>query len=221
MLAPASPSRDDQAPSRAKPIRLLLASSNPGKLNEFRALAASAPGPVSLDLQLLPNFSGLPPFQESAPTFAENAAGKALHYSRFAALPVLADDSGLVVDALGDEPGVHSARYAGPNASSADCIAKLLAAIQAGRSRDRRARFVCVLALALRGRMLAVLSGAVEGEVLPAPRGAGGFGYDPVFFFGPAGKSFAEISAAEKNLYSHRAQAFRGLAEFLASSPVL
>ena len=203
------------------PVSLFLASSNPGKLNEFRALAALARGSAPLDLRLLPNFSTLPPFEESAPTFAENAAGKALHYSRFAALPVLADDSGLVVDALDGEPGVYSARYAGPNASSADCIAKLLAAMQARRSPDRRARFVCVLALALRGRMIAVFSGAVEGEILPAPRGEGGFGYDSAFFFGPAGKSFAEISAAEKNRYSHRAKAFRGLAEFLASASVL
>lgn len=215
MLAPASYS------SRAEPVRLLLASSNPGKLDEFRALAATAPGPLPLDLQLLPNFPALPPFDESAPTFAENAAGKALHYSRFAALPVLADDSGLVVDALGGEPGVYSARYAGPHASSADCIAKLLAQMQPGRASDRRARFVCVLALARRGRTIAVFSGAVEGEILPAPRGTGGFGYDPVFFFGPAGKSFAELSAADKNLVSHRAKAFRSLAEFLASSPVL
>jgi XTP/dITP diphosphohydrolase len=216
-----APASNDQAPSCAEPVRLFLASSNPSKLNEFRALAAGAPGLVPLDLQLLPNFSDLPPFAESAPTFAENAAGKALHYSRFAGLPVLADDSGLVVDALGGQPGVHSARYAGPNASSPERIAKLLAEMRAGRSPDRRARFVCVLALANRGRMLAVFSGAVEGEILPAPRGAGGFGYDPVFFFGPAGKSFAEISAAEKNRHSHRAKAFRSLAEFLASSPVL
>ncbi|HEY3789368.1 MAG TPA: non-canonical purine NTP pyrophosphatase, partial [Urbifossiella sp.] len=108
-------------------------------MKEFRALAATAPGPALLDLQLLPNFSALPPFDESAPTFAENAAGKALHYSRFSALPVLADDSGLVVDALGGEPGVYSARYAGPHASSADCIAKLFAQMEARRAQDRRA----------------------------------------------------------------------------------
>lgn len=217
MLAPASRSSS----AEREPLRLFLASSNAGKLKEFRALAATAPGPALLDLQLLPNFSALPPFDESAPTFAENAAGKALHYSRFAALPVLADDSGLVVDALGGEPGVYSARYAGPHASSADCIAKLLAQMEARRAQDRRARFVCVLALALRGRTISVFSGAVEGEILPAPHGVGGFGYDPVFFFGPAGKSFAEISAAGKNLVSHRAKAFRSFAEFLASSPVL
>lgn len=215
MLAPASDA------SRAQPVCLFLASSNAGKLNEFRALAAGTSPAVHIDLQLLPSFSAITPFDESAPTFAENAAGKALYYSRFAALPVLADDSGLVVDALGGEPGVYSARYAGPHASSADCIAKLLAEMQTRRARNRRARFICVLALARAGRMIAVFSGAVEGEILPAPRGQEGFGYDPIFSFGSSGKSFAEISPAEKNLHSHRAKAFRGLAEFLASSPVL
>lgn len=206
---------------RAEPVRLFLASSNPGKLNEFRALAAATARAVPIDLDLLPNFSAIAPFEEAAPTFAENAAGKALYYSRFAALPVLADDSGLVVDALGGEPGVYSARYAGPHASSADCMAKLLAEMKARNAKDRRARFICVLALARSGRMIAVFSGAVEGEILPAPRGEGGFGYDPIFLFGPAGKSFAEIPAAEKNLHSHRAKAFRSLTEFLTSSPVL
>ena len=219
MPAPASD------PSPGQPVRLFLASSNAGKLNEFRALAAdtipAVHSAVRIDLELLPNFSAITPFEEAAPTFAENAAGKALYYSRFAALPVLADDSGLVVDALGGEPGVYSARYAGPHASSADCMAKLLAQIKARASKDRRARFICVLALARAGRMIAVFSGAVEGEILPAPRGEDGFGYDPIFFFGPAGKSFAEISPAEKNRYSHRAKAFRSFTEFLASSPVL
>ncbi len=202
-------------------IRLFLASTNSGKLNEFRALAASYTSRLTLDLQLLPNFSALPTFEESAPTFAENAAGKALHYSRLADLPVIADDSGLVVDALGGAPGVYSARYAGPNASSEERIAKLLAEMQASGSDNRRARFICVLALAIRRRMSAVFSAAVEGTILQIPRGAGGFGYDPVFAYGRTGKSFAEISAEEKNRHSHRAKAFRALANFLASSPVL
>jgi XTP/dITP diphosphohydrolase len=208
-------------PLRSKAIRLFLASSNSGKLNEFRALAMSSASGLSLDLQLLPNFSELPAFEESAPTFAENAAGKALHYSRFADLPVIADDSGLVADALGGAPGVYSARYAGPDASSDERIAKLLTEMQASGSKDRRARFVCILAVAIRGRMVAVFSAAVEGEILQSTRGVSGFGYDPVFFFAPIGKSFAEISAEEKNCYSHRAKAFRALADFLASSRVV
>jgi XTP/dITP diphosphohydrolase len=202
-------------------VCLYLASSNAGKLQEFRALAANAAAMISLDLQLLPNFAALPGFEESAPTFGENAAGKALHYSRFSDLPVFADDSGLIVDALGGAPGVQSARYAGPGASSAQRMEKLQAEMGARGAKDRRARFVCVIALAVRGRVVAVFSDAVEGEILENPRGTGGFGYDPIFFFRTAGKSFAEMPADEKNRYSHRAKAFRKLVDFLASSPVL
>jgi XTP/dITP diphosphohydrolase len=202
-------------------IRLFLASSNLSKLKEFRALAAPTPGTVLLDLQLLPNFSGLPAFEESSPTFSENAAGKVLYYSQFSSLPVIADDSGLVVDALGGAPGVHSARYAGQNASSEERIQKLLAEMRGCGLKTRRARFVCVIALAHLGRVVAVFSDAVEGEILESPRGTGGFGYDPIFFFGPVGKSFAEMSTDEKDRYSHRAKAFRKLVDFLSSSSVL
>jgi XTP/dITP diphosphohydrolase len=207
--------------SRGAAAGLFLASSNAGKLKEFRALAANAAAKVSHELQLLPNFSELPAFEESAPTFGENAAGKALHYSRCSGLPVIADDSGLAVNALDGAPGVRSARYAGPDASSAERVEKLLAEMRARGSKDRRARFVCVIALAVPGRVVAVFSDEVAGEILEKPRGTGGFGYDPVFFFGPAGKSFSEMSTDEKNRYSHRAKAFRKLADFLASSPVL
>lgn len=213
--------KGEKAFASALTIRLFLASSNPGKLNEFRALAAEQAAALSFDLRVLPDFSRLPAFGESAPTFAENAAGKALHYSRFSVLPVMADDSGLVVDALGGAPGVRSARYAGPSASSAERISKLLSELRARGSGDRRARFVCVIALAAHGHMVAVLSDSVEGTILESPRGAGGFGYDPVFYFGPAAKSFAEMPPEKKNRYSHRAKAFGKLAHFLASSPVL
>jgi len=213
--------KNQERSASATAVRLFLASSNPGKLNEFRALASKIAGAASLDLQPLPNFSELPAFEESAPTFSENAAGKALHYSRFSDLPVMADDSGLVVDALGGAPGVRSARYAGPNASSAARIAKLLAEMRQCGAKDRRARFVCVIALAMRGRVAAVFSESVEGEILENVRGSGGFGYDPVFYFSPAAKSFAEMSSEEKNRYSHRAKAFRKLADFLATSRVL
>lgn len=213
--------KSEETSARSAAIRLFLASSNPSKLKEFRVLAAAASGSVSLDLQPLPNLSELPDFEESAPLFSENAAGKALHYSRFSDLPVIADDSGLVVDALDGAPGVRSARYAGPNASSAKRIEKLLAEMRARGSKDRRARFVCVIALGVPGRIVAIFSDAVEGEILESPRGTGGFGYDPVFFFGAAGKTFAEMSADEKNRYSHRAKAFRKLADFLATSPML
>jgi XTP/dITP diphosphohydrolase len=180
-------------------------------------MAAQRTSSPAVELDLLPNFSQLPAFEESAPTFAENAAGKALHYSRYAKLPVLADDSGLVVDALGGAPGVQSARYAGAKASDADRVAKLLAELKATGSRDRRARFVCVLALARQGKMLAVFSDAAEGEIADAPRGPGGFGYDPVFLVPALGQTFSEISSDSKNACSHRGKAFRKLLAFLES----
>ncbi len=189
---------------------LLLATSNPGKVREYQLLAAEH----HLRLLSMPGWDTLPAFEESAPSFAENAAGKALHYSQFVPGPVLAEDSGLVVPALGGAPGPRSARYAGPAADDAERIRKLLAELQG--SGDRRARFVCVLALAERGELRALISDAVEGELLEAPRGESGFGYDPIFFYPPLGKTFAELSTEEKNRYSHRGRAFRKLVKFLA-----
>jgi XTP/dITP diphosphohydrolase len=202
-------------------LRLLLASSNAGKLREFRELASENASLVTLHVDSLPNFSQLPAFDESAPTFAENAAGKALHYSRYTDLPIFADDSGLVVDALGGAPGVHSARYAGPGASDAERVAKLLAELRAAGTTNRQARFVCVLALARQRQILGVFSEAVEGAIAEAPRGAEGFGYDPVFLMPALGKTFAEIPGRLKNSYSHRGKAFRKLSVFLASNPRL
>jgi len=199
------------------PVKLLLATSNPGKLREYQALATGEPHGRAIELAIVPGFERLPRFDESAPTFAENAAGKALHYSRFAELPVVADDSGLVVPALSGAPGVQSARYAGPGASDADRVRKLLEELRSEGVSDRRARFVCVMALAERGRVLAVFSDSASGELLDAPRGTQGFGYDPIFFFPALGKSFAQISREEKNRYSHRGKAFRKLLEFLNS----
>ena len=197
----------------AAPLRLLLASSNPGKLREYRALAEGS----ALALGLIPNFRELPPFDESAPTFAENAAGKALHYSRFAGEMILADDSGLVVPALGGAPGVHSARYAGPDATDADCMRKLLREMEGREGDERHARFVCVIAIARQGSVLAVVSDFVEGLLEKSSRGANGFGYDPVFLFPELGRTFAEASPEEKNRHSHRARAFRKLRNLLAA----
>jgi XTP/dITP diphosphohydrolase len=167
-------------------------------------------------VELLPGFSELPGFEEHAPTFAENAAGKALHYSRLQDGLVFADDSGLVVPALGGAPGVLSARYAGPNASSAERNAKLLRGLLRENGRERSAYFVCAIALAERGRPKAIVTARVDGEILEAPRGEGGFGYDPLFLVPALGKGFAEISAEEKNEYSHRGRAFRKLLAFLS-----
>jgi XTP/dITP diphosphohydrolase len=204
-------------PAQGKPIQLVVASSNEGKLREYRALAASAS--ASVELVLIPNFDALPRFDEAANTFAENAVGKALHYSRFSEGLVIADDSGLVVPVLGGAPGVHSARYAGPGASDADRIQKLLDDMRGKKDKDRRARFVCIIALAERGNARGVFSASAEGELLDTPRGAGGFGYDPIFFFPVLGKTFAEISREEKSRHSHRGKAFRKALDFLVSAP--
>lgn len=192
--------------------KLLVASSNRGKIAEFRELAAHSR--LAFAVEPVPGFDQIPAFDESAPTFAENAAGKAQHYSRGISDLVLADDSGLVVPALGGEPGVRSSRYAGPECDPAKNIAKLLAAL-ATTPLDRAALFICVLALARAARVVAVFSAEVHGAILDAPRGSGGFGYDPVFYFEPAGKSFAELPPAEKNRVSHRGRAFDKLAAFL------
>jgi len=198
-------------------VKLFLASSNAGKLGEFRALArTSAPGGADVldaraEIELLPGFDSLPSFPEDAPTFAENAVGKALHYSRFAEGLVFADDSGLVVPALGGAPGVYSARYAGANATSAGRIAKLLGELRGRVDVERAAYFVCAIALANRGRAIAIVTARVHGEILESPRGGGGFGYDPVFYFPALKKTFAELLPQEKNQISHRGKAFRKL----------
>ena len=166
-------------------------------------------------MELLPGFEALPPFEETAPTFAENAAGKALHYSRFCEGPVFADDSGLVVPALDGAPGVLSARYAGPGASSAERNAKLLGELRGKSGRERAAYFVCAIALAERGRAKAIVTARVDGKILEAPRGDRGFGYDPVFYVPALRKGFAEISAEDKNEHSHRGRAFRKLLAYL------
>jgi len=190
-----------------------VASSNQGKLREYRALAE--PAGASVDLALIADFDSLPVFEEIWPTFAENAAGKALHYSRFAPGIVIADDSGLVVPALGGAPGVQSARYAGPGASDADRIRKLLGEMRGKKGEDRRARFVCVVAVAESGEMRGLFSASAEGILLEEARGQGGFGYDPIFFFPALGKTYAEISREEKNLHSHRGKAFHKALNFL------
>jgi XTP/dITP diphosphohydrolase len=187
--------------------RIFLASSNPGKLHEFRAIAVNQ----SVSLELLPGFDAFPPFEESAPTFAENAVGKALHCGRAVNGLLLADDSGLAVDALDGGPGIHSARYAGPRASNTERISKLFHEMRGVPRGRRSAKFICVLALAEHGRVKAVISADIAGEITEEPRGAGGFGYDPIFSIPQLGRTFAELPADEKNQWSHRGRAFRKL----------
>lgn len=195
-------------------VRLFLASSNTGKLHEYQELTAGHP----VELASLPGLETLPRFEEAAPTFAENAAGKALHYSRLARELVVADDSGLVVPVLGGAPGVHSARYAGAGASDADRVQKLLEALEGKSASEQRAKFVCVIALAQQGRALAVVSDSVEGRLTDAPRGSDGFGYDPIFLYEPLGRTFAAMPREEKNRHSHRGKAFRKLLAVLEAS---
>jgi len=197
-------------------MRLLLASSNPGKLREYVELARGS----GVTIELLPRFGEFPSFEESAPTFAENSAGKALHYSRFTDEAVLADDSGLVVDGLGGAPGVFSARYAGPGASDADRVQKLLREMRGKVGAERRARFVCVTAVARAGRAIAVVSDLARGVITDEPRGAGGFGYDPVFLFEELGRTYAELAPDDKNAYSHRGKSFSKLLYMLSPGNV-
>ena len=201
------------------PVKIYFASSNTGKLAEFRALAESDAGRDSSStifrVELLPDFELLAPFEENAPTFGENALGKALYYSQLSNGIVFADDSGLVVPALAGAPGVHSARYAGPEASSADRINKLLRELAGKSQQGRAAHFCCVVAVVRQRQPIAVISNLADGEILEASRGTGGFGYDPIFYLPELGKTFAELTPDEKNLESHRGKAFRRVLSFL------
>jgi XTP/dITP diphosphohydrolase len=191
-------------------MQLYLASSNPGKLAEFKGMVGSRP---ALTLGLLPDFSSFPAFDEKAPTFSENAAGKALHYSQFTDVRIVADDSGLVVPALGGIPGVRSARYAGPDATDRERYKKLLVEMRDLTGPERRAHFVCAIAVAQNMRPIAVITARVDGQVLESPRGENGFGYDPIFEVIELRKTFAELSADQKNDIGHRGKAFRRLLE--------
>jgi XTP/dITP diphosphohydrolase len=193
-------------------VTLVVATGNPGKLREFEAALARA-GVAVLGLSALLDPT---PIEERGTTFLENATAKAEGYSRRTELPVLADDSGLEVDALEGRPGVLSARFGGPHLSdAARCRAVLKGLIDVSEER-RTARFRCALALARAGRTLSTYEGSVEGRILRELRGTGGFGYDPIFFLPGAGRTFSELSAAEKEAVSHRGRALAGLARALA-----
>ena len=196
---------------------ILLATSNAGKLRDFAGAAA----PFGIAIATIPNFSSLPEVIEDGTTFEENARKKAEFYSL--AVPgelVLADDSGLEIDALSGAPGVHSARYAADEPHAAECNTddeanntKVLRELRRVPEHKRTARFICVIAVARDGQTLRTFRGAADGVILEAPRGQNGFGYDPLFYFPQIGKTFAQLSAQEKAQYSHRGAAFR---EFLS-----
>jgi XTP/dITP diphosphohydrolase len=186
--------------------RIWCATTNPGKLREFR-LGGSKAG---FDVEPLPEMAAP---DETGSTFIENATIKALYYSKFVLEPVLVDDSGLAIDALGGSPGVWSARYAGPDADDA-ANNRLVLERMTGQS-NRRARFVSVIALAEAGKLLATFEGVIEGELLGDPRGSGGFGYDPLFFYPPFNCTLAEASPEQKLQVSHRGQALAKLFTYL------
>ncbi|MGO9271966.1 MAG: RdgB/HAM1 family non-canonical purine NTP pyrophosphatase [Terriglobia bacterium] len=186
---------------------LYLASTNSGKLREFRE-AASRRG---ITVEALPGIAGMAPCVEDGATFEENACQKARYYSTLAPGLVFADDSGICADALGGGPGIYSARFAGPGASDEANNAKLIESLAPFTAGQRAAHYVCVIALAEAGRIAAVTEGRADGVILAAPRGAGGFGYDPFFLFPALGLTFAELSPESKFGVSHRGEAFRKL----------
>jgi XTP/dITP diphosphohydrolase len=198
--------------------RVLVATSNPGKIRDFTGAAAH----FGIEIAGIPNFASLPTVVEDGATFEANARKKAESYSAF--MPgeiVIADDSGLEVDALGGAPGVHSARYAAdePHLAEANTDdqannAKLIREIKRVAPNQRTGRFVCWIAAARDGQTLEVFEGKAEGIIQDRPKGSNGFGYDPLFYFPQIGKTFAELSPEEKAKYSHRAAAFRKFLEW-------
>jgi XTP/dITP diphosphohydrolase len=186
-----------------------LCSSNKRKLKEL-SLAAEGSG---LEVLSLPQLREIPPPEETGSTFEENASEKALYYSQFTSEVVVADDSGLEVDALHGAPGVFSARFAGPDVQDHENNALLLELMR--EEEKRKARFVCAIVAAQAGKRLFTAQGEVEGEILRAPQGLNGFGYDPLFFYPPLGRSFAELTPDEKLGVSHRGKAMAALLHFL------
>lgn len=199
--------------------RILIATSNPGKLRDFAGAAVED----GLEVAGLPNFGSLPLVVEDGLTFEANARKKAEAYSRYAPGEiVVADDSGLEIDALHGAPGVHSARYAAHEPHNAHANthddannARVLRELKGIPTQKRGGRFICMLAAARDGKTLATFRGAANGVILEAPRGSNGFGYDPLFYFPQIEKTFAQLTAEEKAVYSHRGAAFRQLLKWL------
>jgi XTP/dITP diphosphohydrolase len=192
-------------------VKIYCATGNAGKLREFR-LAGELLG---IDVEPLADLKSMEAPEEDGATFEENARLKAVYYSRFAPGLLFADDSGLEVDALGGEPGVRSARYAGLKATDQDNNRLLLERL--GDNPNRTGRFVCVIALAEGGEVGRTFRGEVEGEILREPRGPGGFGYDPLFYYPPFGCTFGEVEGSRKFDVSHRGKALRYLASTLTA----
>jgi XTP/dITP diphosphohydrolase len=191
--------------------RAVLATSNPNKVREIRVLLDG----VDLEVVGLEQFPGIEAPEETGTTFEENAALKARYYAAATGLPAIAEDSGLEVDALDGQPGVASARFAGADSSYAEKFARLYAMLDQAGGRDSAARFVCAVALADGDEIRFAARGTVEGRIAAEPSGAHGFGYDPIFFYPPEGRTLADVSDATKRAVSHRGAAFRALRAWL------
>ena len=192
-------------------MKLLIATTNPGKIREIREILDGAP----VDLLTLDDFPDMREPEENGATFAENARLKALYYNAATGLPAVADDSGLEIEALGNAPGVHSARWHGT-----DYAVKFATIYEVLRQRgisSSRARFVAAVAFAADGAIGFETEGIVTGEIAPEPRGTHGFGYDPIFFYPPLGCTLAEVDGDAKAAVSHRGAAFRNFKQYLLS----
>ncbi len=180
---------------------LVIATTNENKLAEFKEILKDS----KIEIKSLTDFGPIPEVIEDGATFDDKAYKKAHHTARVLGLPAIADDSGLVVDALGGSPGVYSARYAGKNATDAENCAKLLQDLSG--KKDRKAHFSCVLSIAVPSGPALTYEGRCDGVILQEPKGNSGFGYDPLFYYEKFGKTFAELSMQEKNKVSHRGRA--------------
>ena len=187
-------------------MRLVLATRNRHKVTEMRELLSE----LAVDVLSCQDFAGVPEVVEDGETLEDNAIKKALVVAKATGLPALADDTGLEVEALGGEPGVFSARYAGPSATYDDNNRKLLRALNGLTGRGRRACFTCVMALALPDGEVRTAAGRTWGSIAEEPRGTGGFGYDPVFVADGGEVTYAELTASEKHAISHRGKAMEG-----------
>lgn len=184
---------------------LVIATRNKGKTSEIKSLLKDFP----VEIRNLDDFGPIPEVEEDGKTFEENAYKKASFTARILGYPALADDSGLLVEALGNTPGVYSARYAGPNATDEERCARILQELE-GKT-NRNAAFECVLSIAVPTGPALTYEARCEGQIAQAPSGSNGFGYDPIFYYPPLEKTFAELSSEEKNQVSHRGKAFMEL----------
>jgi XTP/dITP diphosphohydrolase len=197
-------------------MRLVLATTNPGKIREIRHVLDGA----GFDLRTLSEYPPVTEPEETGATFFDNARLKARYYAAHTGELTVAEDSGLVIDGLDGEPGVNSARYLRADATYAERFEHIFRKLEQRGQRDSAARFVCALVLARDGRILFEAEGRVEGRIAPEPRGVNGFGYDPIFYYPPYGRTLAEVDNDRKLAVAHRGHAFRQLREFLSRHAV-